>query len=49
MKYINKITQVVIDTACVIKSDKWELLKETKKSKTSEKPKRTPKTVKQGD
>lgn len=48
MKYIHKKTQVVIDTACVISSENWIPLKETKKPKTSGKAKKQPKE-KQGD
>lgn len=32
MKYINKKTQVVIDTACVIQGGDWEEVAETQKS-----------------
>lgn len=39
MKYINKKTQVVLETACVISSDKWVVLKETEKQ-TREKTKK---------
>ena len=41
MKYINKKTQVVIETACVICGNNWELLKEPKKTKKSSEKKAT--------
>lgn len=39
MKYINKKTQVVIETACVISGGDWEKLEEKpRKKRTTAKP-----------
>ena len=37
MKYRNKVTGAVIETACVIKGDKWEAVKEQKTKATTNK------------